>query len=379
MADSDLNLSDWLSPGVLDKAGELAVEFAQAKPFRHVVIDHFFTPDYCQSLIREFPKFDEKLAINENGEVGAKAVREQIKDIGPEFKKLHELSKSDMFRGLIGRITGIADLQHDPYYFGGGTHENRQGQGLDAHVDFNYHPVTHQHRRLNLIVYLNEEWNDEWGGALQLHRDPYLPPSQDDIKFVSPLANRCVIFETNEYSWHGFKRIDLPSDKQHLSRKSFAIYYYTDTRPEAETGAKHSTIYVEQHLPEDFYAGMVLDGERLQQVRNLLATRDQHLKRLYGDIMRLNDEIDDLRHQVDAPQAAEPVSSGSETEASSPETTQEPDVSKDPENAEHIAELQKLFGQLRHTRQRVREFETSTSWRITAPIRALKRVFTRKP
>ncbi|NNL94173.1 MAG: 2OG-Fe(II) oxygenase, partial [Xanthomonadales bacterium] len=219
------HLINLVNPQVCASAQQLAAQFAAARPFKHIVIDDFLDSDYCQKLIREFPEFDEQLAINEDGVVGAKAVREQIRDISPAYEQLDRLSSSEDFRELIGTITGIEALNHDPHYFGGGTHENREGQGLDAHVDFNYHPITREHRRLNLIVYLNPEWRDEWGGALQLHRDPYLPPSQDDIKVVTPLANRCVIFETNEYSWHGFKRIQLPDDRKGLSRKSFALYY----------------------------------------------------------------------------------------------------------------------------------------------------------
>ena len=186
MAEQFSELQDRINPRVLDEASRLAEEFANAAPFRHIVIDDFLTDDYCQRLIGEFPDFDEKLAINENGVVGAKAVREQIRGIGPVFRSLDELSRSTAFRELVGEITSIPDLQHDPHYFGGGTHENRNGQGLDAHVDFNYHPVTRQHRRLNLIVYLNPEWEDAWGGSLQIHRDPYLPPSRDDIKLITP-------------------------------------------------------------------------------------------------------------------------------------------------------------------------------------------------
>ena len=152
-----MNFEALINSRVLADKASLCEQFISAKPFRHIVIDDFFTGEYCQRLIGEFPDFDEKLAINENGEIGAKAVREQIRGIGPAFKLLDELSKSGRFRGLVGRITDISELQHDPYYFGGGTHENRNGQSLDAHVDFNYHPVTRQHRRLNLIVYLNPE------------------------------------------------------------------------------------------------------------------------------------------------------------------------------------------------------------------------------
>ena len=136
---------------------------------------------------------------------------------------------------MISEITAIPELQYDPHYFGGGTHENLHGQGLSPHVDFNFHPVTRQHRRLNMIFYLSPEWNADWGGSIQLHRDPYSPPAEDDIVTITPAFNRCVIFETNEYSWHGFQRIELPQEQQQQSRKSFALYFYTDSRPVEET------------------------------------------------------------------------------------------------------------------------------------------------
>jgi hypothetical protein len=78
-------------------------------------------------------------------------VREKIMQLGPDWQRLDELVQHASFRELVSAITGIAELQYDPHYFGGGTHENRHGQGMDAHIDFNFHPVTRQHRRLNLL------------------------------------------------------------------------------------------------------------------------------------------------------------------------------------------------------------------------------------
>ena len=94
---------------------------------------------------------------------------------------------------------------------------NLDGKGLDVHIDFNIDERRMLHRRVNLLIYLNKEWQHEWGGAIELHSDPW-NPAADEVSASLPLFNRTLLFETNEYSWHGFKRITLPDDRKALSR-----------------------------------------------------------------------------------------------------------------------------------------------------------------
>ena len=335
---------------VKDSSAELYEQFVSAQPFRHISIDDFLDEKFAMSLLATFPAFDEKLAINENGELGGKAVQQKVTALGPVWQQLDTLVKSAQFREMISEITGIPRLKFDPDYYGGGTHENLHGQSLNPHVDFNFHPRTNQHRRMNLILYLSPEWEQEWGGSIQLHRDPYKPPAEDDIVTITPVFNRCVIFETNEYSWHGFESINLPEDKRMLSRKSFALYYYTDDRPAEELGAEHSTIYVERHLPEDIQAGTVLSAEQLQQIQGLLTHRDQHLKRLYKDIQKLNTDLNFLRRPL-------------------PSDGQFEDLEFDPADS---VELTAMKNRVAGLQGRILEYENSTSWRMTKPLRALK-------
>jgi hypothetical protein len=273
--------SDGLNPAVPARAQHYAGRFAAGRPFRHVVIDDFLDEAFCADVCAQFPVFDEAAALNEDGKVGGKATQEKVRALGPAYRRLDDLVQSAPFLALVGRISGIPALRYDPWYFGGGTHENRPGQDLDPHVDFNYHPITRQHRRLNLIIYLNEQWDDTWGGSLQLHLDPYREPADDEIVTVTPLRNRCVIFETTERSWHGFERICPPAEHRDVSRRSFAVYFYTTERPPAETAAEHSTVYVERHLPPRFAPGYTLAEADVVEIKRLLARRDQHLRRLY--------------------------------------------------------------------------------------------------
>ena len=275
-------MSNLVNPTVAAQKDELAARFHPRDPFRHIVIDNFFTSDYCAQLLAQFPPFEQGNARNEAGEVGNKATIEKIRGLGPAFSALDDLVRSREFLDLVGHITGSDDLLYDPWYFGGGTHENRQGQDLDAHVDFNRHPVERWHRRLNLIVYLNHQWDASWGGALQLHSDPRA--ADDRVITIAPLFNRAVIFETTECSWHGFPRIDLPLAEQALTRKSVALYFYTKERPVDELANTHSTIYVDRTLPERFAPGRTLDAADVEELRALLARRDQHNQRLYRNL-----------------------------------------------------------------------------------------------
>ena len=349
-------MEDLVNQQVKDSCAEMQRRFDSARPFRHICIDNFLDESFAHSLLEQFPSFDEKLAINEDGELGGKAVHESVTDLSPVWKRLDRLVAGSEFRSMITAITGISELKFDPDYFGGGTHENLHGQSLNPHVDFNFHPLTRQHRRLNLILYLSTEWEKSWNGSIRLHSDPYKPPAEDEIVTITPAFNRCVIFETNEHSWHGFQRINLPEDKRHLSRKSFALYYYTDSRPVEELGAEHSTIYVEEHLPEHFEAGMKLGEEELQHIRNLLVSRDQHLKRLYADIKHLNTDRNHLHGKLDFAESL---------------------VNSKPDESDS-AELVLFKEQLMYLQLRVLELENSSSWRITRPLRALKRALTGK-
>lgn len=289
-----------LNPRLHDQADQLAVRFRERDPFRHVVIDDFFAAEDCAQLLAQFPAFERGNARNEDGGIGNKSTIEKIRGLGPAFSALDDLVQSGEFLALIGRITGIPDLLYDPWYFGGGTHENRSGQDLDAHVDFNRHPVEKWHRRLNLIVYLNHEWEDAWGGSLQLHTDPRSP--DDRITTITPLYNRAVIFETTEWSWHAFPRIALPAGKQHLTRKSIALYFYTKERPADELADTHSTIYVDQPLPARFQPGMTLGASDLEELRILLTRRDHHNQRLYREVTSLTKQLEQAQAAINTGQ-----------------------------------------------------------------------------
>ena len=267
--------------GVVKNEASLRHEFEDAQPFRHVVIEEFLDESFLRALKEEFPGFDAGLSTNELGERGGKAVRPDLASLGPAYAQLDQLFKSAEFLAFLSAITGIPKLLYDPEYVGGGTHENRHGQDLDTHVDFNYHPGTRHHRRLNLILFLNPEWDAAWGGVLELQKDPALAPAHNVRRAVVPIQNRCVIFETTESSWHGFETIQLPPVKQHLSRRSIAVYYYTRERPREETAPSHGTVYLPDPMPDYVEPGHTLTAAEAHHLAVQFARRDTQIRYLY--------------------------------------------------------------------------------------------------
>ena len=272
-----------IDPTLLTNASAVAERFQHATPFRHVVIDGFLEPSAAESLLADFPAFDAALAINEHGEVGRKAVVESVSKVSRFYAEFYRYINAKPFLDGMSALTGIPKLMADPDLFGGGTHENLDGQGLDVHVDFNIDERRMLHRRVNLLIYLNKEWKPEWGGAIELHSDPW-NPATDEVSASLPLFNRALLFETNEYSWHGFKRITLPDDRKALSRKSFSIYLYTAERPVEEVVASHTTFYVPQPLPVHIQAGHMLSSPDAEAIQTAMASREG-LIRMYQKLL----------------------------------------------------------------------------------------------
>jgi hypothetical protein len=262
-----------LAPLVSASAALLRDRFARAEPFKHILVDDFFDDALARELLAQFPKPDESISLNPYGAIGAKATHPDLSTLGGAYRTVHAYMGSPRFLAWLGEITGIEGLLYDEKNYGGGTHENFEGRDLRPHVDFNYHPVSKLHRRINLIVYLNDEWRPEWGGAIALHSDPRSP--HDKVTEYQPLFNRCIVFETNERSWHGFERLNFPSDQKHRSRKSLSIYLYTRERPEEEAHAEHTTFFIPRSLPPRFAANHMLAARDVEELGELLGHRDR--------------------------------------------------------------------------------------------------------
>lgn len=212
---------------------QLKKSFSESTPYKHVVIDGFLKPEIADELFDGFPKeevFNKKYkGVNEY-----KAEGSNFEDFPALFTQLREDLHSPVWCQIMSKITGIDDLFSVPDALGGGLHQGANGSFLDIHIDFNIHADRGIHRRVNLLIFFNRDWKEEYGG----HTELWNADMTNLDKKVFPSFNRCLIFETNEISYHGYAAIKVPDG---VTRKSFYAYYYTALRDDA--AKYHDTVF----------------------------------------------------------------------------------------------------------------------------------------
>ena len=230
------------SPRVVDleshrlRLSELSTQYRQASPYPHIVLEDFLNPDILEECVHEFDTLN-----NTDGWINYVHFNEKKRGLNklellPKNiqKTIHELNTPE-FLNFLSELTGIKNLQKDDQLEGGGIHQSTRGGYLNIHADFTVHPHhRHWQRRINLLVYLNKDWKDEWGGKLEL----WDPEMKGCVEQVLPVFNRCVIFNTDPDSYHGHP--DPMTCPEGHYRRSIALYYYTIE----ENPLKRSTHYV---------------------------------------------------------------------------------------------------------------------------------------
>ena len=219
---------------------QLQPAYQAASPFPHVIIDDFLPAEAAARILDEFPKpgspiWLERDPDHQPGKFGMGHVRRLGTDLPYTQQVLMALNAFPIIN-FLERLTGISGLTPDPHYMGGGLHQTGAGGSLAIHSDFNFHRRLRLFRRINLLIYLNRDWRDEYGGNLELwDRD-----MTECVVSVAPVFNRCVIFNTDQHSFHG--QPDPLNTPEGVTRNSLALYYFTASPREGEE-ASYKTLW----------------------------------------------------------------------------------------------------------------------------------------
>lgn len=199
--------------------------YKNAKPFENIVIPQFFNEEYANQLNDLFPLPTDQ---NKNWHLYHNPLEHKFSlntfNDYPEMNNVFKLLQTDQFISFIKQITDIVDLENDPHLHGAGLHAYPNNGKLDIHLDYNIHPITKKERRVNLIIYMNKDWKEEYGGNIEFYDEN----KQSVDRHIIPSFNTAILFKTCDLSYHGLPNpIKCPPN---VYRKSFAIYYVSPPR-----------------------------------------------------------------------------------------------------------------------------------------------------
>ena len=247
-------------------------KIGSALPFPHFCIDNLLVPDFAEEIYQSFPSFSEARAVGRQFTTVNEKKKIQITDstkFPAPIARLNDLLASRDFTDLMTYVFAIPKLIADPELMGGGIHETDSGGRLDVHIDFNFMEQQQWHRRLNILIYFNKDWHEDYGG--------YLDIWDKDVRkcygAFAPIFNRAFGFTTNEISFHGVTPLACPPG---TVRRSFAAYYYTKEAPPGWSGRIHSTIF--KARPEEWMRGRVLmpaENSMAQAKRGIQSVKDK--------------------------------------------------------------------------------------------------------
>jgi len=224
--------------------------YVGGQPFPHIILDDFVREEVVDAILTGFPAPSADINWRQLVATGADGEKVQYNKQGmPHLFKIPAVTRqliwelnSSTFIRMLERLTGIDDLIPDPSLRGGGLHQILPGGVLGVHADFTHHANYDLQRRVNLLLYLNKDWHDEYEGHLELWNGD----ASRCVKRIRPLAGRCVLFNTDADSYHGHPRaLRCPEG---VTRKSIAIYYYTLGRDDKQVAATSRTDW--QILPD---------------------------------------------------------------------------------------------------------------------------------
>lgn len=225
-------------------AAPLAKEYQSGKPYNHICIDNFFPEQVLWRVQGDL----QSLEANKDSSTFERA-QENLKtqynpDRLPAFsRELFHALNSRPFLLFLEEMTGIKGLIPDPYFIGAGIHRVSNGGHLDIHADFNLHKQMSVERRLNVLIYLNDDWREEWGGSFEIWENDM----SAKVKSFVPIFNRMCCFSTGSNTFHGNpEKVNHPDGEP---RQSIALYYYTATWD--PTRKSHSTIFKPRPGSED--------------------------------------------------------------------------------------------------------------------------------
>ena len=244
---------------------DLQEKFVNAVPYDHIIIPNFLNNEYAEQIYHSFPtNIEDNKWHQYNNPIEVKYAFDDIQQLPNAVKDIFYLLSTKEISEKFSMLSKIQKLEHDPYLHGAGLHVHPRNGRLHVHLDYEKHPHLSKQRRLNIILYLNKNWNPEWNGETQLW-----DKNMDKCVVKSPIEfNTAIVFKTNEISWHGVP--EIITCPEGILRKTLAYYYLSPLESEANeekvgndgTGYRTKATFIKR--PEDPFCEKI---DKLYKIR----------------------------------------------------------------------------------------------------------------
>jgi hypothetical protein len=254
----------YFEPSVSALGTQYREQYNSATPYPHIVLPDFLDENILELCLREFPPVPKSIVGYQRSQENLKyEFRPEV--LSPPLRSLFYSFNSIPFVGFIENLTGIKGLIPDPYFAGAGLHQVSAGGHLDIHTDFNFHAAMGLERRVNVLIYLNRDWREEYGGCFEI----WDQKMSRCCRRVVPAFNTCVVFSTSSISFHGNPEpVNHPDGSP---RRAIALYYYTATWD--KTRREHTTQFKVRPNSADAFDLRVRFNEVVEQIMPPLALR----------------------------------------------------------------------------------------------------------
>lgn len=215
--------------------------YQTAMPFPHAVIDDYLPAGLAERALATYPKPDDPIWRSFGREYvnpgnGRKFEMPVYSAMPPALRETVDLVHSEQHLQFVRDITGYHDLFTDPTLMGGGLNMSMSGGFLRVHADFNFNNELKSYRTINLLLYFNKDWREEYGGGLEL----WARDMSRRERVILPMFNRAVIFTTFCDAYHGFPVVATPDGRGRLSMN---FYFYRREAAPGISAEPHKTLW----------------------------------------------------------------------------------------------------------------------------------------
>lgn len=225
----------------------------------HFYIDNLLPLELANNIFKAFP---------ETGQMNLKKSIREYKHVAAQMDQYNPLLEQTIYAfqdprvvQLVYEITGIDGLEPDEFLYAGGISAMAKDNFLNPHLDNSHDKDRNKWRVLNLLYYVTPDWQDSYGGHLELWPKGVKNPQ---ITLHSRF-NRLAVMATHQGSWHSVSPV------VHDGARCCVSNYYFSNNPLREDDRFHVTSF---------------RGRPEQKVRDLVLTFDAKLRMLLRKVFK---------------------------------------------------------------------------------------------